>query len=279
MDAREIVQIDAPYYEINREERFFCATLYALLICNNNLAKFVHYLNQQYLKNTGEAVDENDFDNMELYVEYAYLRDIWNSIGPDNNEKKRDLILKSLGLSNHSLDSLDVHGLNQVFVGRGEPSITYIQNPGTWSISKYSKSGFFPNPEGNVDFEKVCKFKWCFNIKPDIVIQIGKKRVISIEAKLESGEGCYPSNEKEIEEFKRRSLKLIKQTELQKFMFEQLLGIKASLFYLTKNKSKTEEVGCFQITWDEIFTKLDFEGFHPFVRKALNKNLYLNPKS
>jgi hypothetical protein len=270
-----------PYYEINREERFFTATLYALLLNERNLRSFIQLLNTKLMPN--EKIDETRIPEFEIYVEYAYLRDCWNSLGVsrDKNETKISIIRKSLavlGISNSELESLKFHDWNRCFVGRGRPSAKYLQNPGTWSIVQIAKSGYFPNtPERNEDFKKICYFKWCFNIKPDLVIKIGKKKVISIEAKLESGEGKYPSNEAEIKVFKDRGIESIKQTKLQRFMFEKLLGLDSIAIYLTKRVSNhRKDDDCYQISWGEILPQLDKSNLHPFVLKAIKSNEYLN---
>lgn len=271
MDIR--TGIDKPYYKINREERFFCATLYSLLVQNNdNIKAFIRFLNEQ----SGDItkINEGKIEEFELYLEYAYLRDIWFDMNPDDNVKKHDFIFKSLQLSNKKLESLSTYELNNMLVGRGKPSESYIQNPGTWSISKFAR--LFPHhPQSNEDFEKICKYKWCFNIKPDLVIQINHDRILSIEAKLESGEGSYPSSEVHIKEFNRRGLKPVKQTELQKFMFEKLLDMKVDIFFLVKSESERREGDYTQITWCDVFSKLDFRGMHPFVLKALKENKHL----
>ena len=53
------------------------------------------------------------------------------------------------------------------------------------------------NIKNNDEFEAVCKFKWAFNIKPDIVIHTSLESAVCIEAKLESDESTYPKNKKE----------------------------------------------------------------------------------
>jgi hypothetical protein len=269
MDIRKEVRIEAPYYEINREERFYCTILYSLLVSNrDNFKTFLSYLNQY----ADEKVDLNIIDNYEIYTEYAYLRDLWEKIGKDN-DTKRSFIFKSLQLHDNKLEHLSPFELNSKLVGLGTPSNNYIQSPSTWSISKYAR--YFPyDDEGNENFLKICKFKWSFNIKPDMVIHLDPKRVISIEAKLESKEGYYPSSDEHKKEFIKRfpsekRNNFVSQTELQSFMFNNLLDVNASIFYLVKTKIKSKYIEVPQIFWGKVFEKMDFTNVHPSLKKAL----------
>jgi hypothetical protein len=270
-DIRHIAGISEPYYKINREERFFCAILYGLLIQNNsNLKSFIRLLNQKL--DTNISISNESYNNFEIYFEYAYLRDIWNNIGFDNdsNTKKHELIFNSLDIADKKLRTLNTLELNKTLVGLGKPSELHIQNPGIWSISMYAN--YFPGTdEGNSDFLKISMFKWCFNIKPDIVIQITPNKAISIEAKLESREGYYPSSDEHIKEFRKRNKNLIKQIDLQIFMFEKLLDTRVSLFNLVTKETKLKDERCKQITWKDVFLNLDLQSVHPFVLKALDR--------
>jgi hypothetical protein len=274
MDVRSTAGLGEPYFTINREERFFCATLYSLLVQkNDNLKRFVSFLNSR-LEREKDRVDEQRADDFEIYVEYSYLRDRWNSL--HNNEEKWRLIFDSLQLSDTSLSRLSVPQLNAALVGFGEPSSDQIQNPGTWSISRYSN--LFPRDvQGNRDFERLCKFKWCFKIKPDLVIQVNPNRVLSIEAKLESREGTYPAPAYRKEWIEERHLDPVKQTGLQSFMFDDILNMRASLFYLVKESSRDRRDGIPVITWQEVFGELDLTGTHPFVPRALKAKGWWSP--
>lgn len=117
---------------------------------------------------------------------------------------------------------------NEYFGAVPLPSEKYIQSPGNWSISKFKDN--FPD---NDEFLKVCKFKWCFNVKPDIVIHTSNDHAICIEAKFESGEGIFPTKQTVKDEFNRRELKFVGQTEIQKKIMK-LLGIKSKFLFLVQ---------------------------------------------
>jgi hypothetical protein len=265
MDIRSILNTDRELYKINREERFFSATLYSLLVQKNaNLKTFVSYLNSK-LGKADDKVDESDTDKLDVYFEYAYLRDLWNSF---DEEQRRALIYHWLGESKMTLAKFEVPELNKILVGLGKPSMKHIQSPSTWSISKYA-SHFPRTPQDNKEFERLCKFKWCFKIKPDLVIQVSPTRVFSIEAKLEYGESTYPSISSEKKEWNERKLLPVKQIELQSLMFKDLLNIHASIFCLAKKQSGYRSDGIQTITWKDVFAKMDFSNTHPSAIRAL----------
>lgn len=265
MDVRSVTGMNNPLYEVNREERFFSAILYSLLVQNNtNLKVFVSYLNSK-MKKAEDRVDAESADQMDVYFEYAYLRDIWNKC---DEEKRRRLIFSWLKQSKISLARLEVPELNEKLVGLGKPSLKHIQSPGTWSISTYAKH--FPSTQrNNEEFEMLTKFKWCFKIKPDLVIQVAPRRVLSIEAKLEYGESTYPSMNADKKEWDIRKLRNVKQTELQILMFKSLLGTHVSMFRLVKRKPGSQNEDIPAITWKEAFAELDLSQAHPSVARAL----------
>ena len=149
MDIREVSGVKERYFEINREERYYCASLYALLIQkNDNLKNFTSYLNSKM--STQDQVDINKSEEFEIYVEHSYPRDIWEHSG--KNEKKLELICQALNIASiKELSRKSPLEFNRVMVGFGGPSGEYIQNPGTWSISKYAIN-FNNDTQGNVDF-------------------------------------------------------------------------------------------------------------------------------
>ena len=103
---------------------------------------------------------------------------------------------------------------------------------------------------------------------------------LSNEAKYESNEGLYPSSEKEKNIFRKRGIKYVGQRELQKYMMEELLGIKTDFIYLVfkKEKVKSHKI----ISWAEVFGSLDVNGIPRFaiemVRNisAINKEDYIS---
>jgi len=94
------------------------------------------------------------------------------------------------------------------------------------------------------------------------VIHLSKDRAICIEAKLESGEGHYPSKPSEEVIFKQRGLEKCTQTSIQKYMMEELLGIETNFVFLVQ-KSNVSSDSHDVITWQKVFSNLDTANFHP----------------
>ena len=124
---------DLNFIEINREERNHVAILYHLLLSGNNLQKF--------LKISGITGDYENSE-IELFFEYALLRDFWERIKKDdegNTEKKAYLftILKDLILDKDKLDSFDTDAFNSYFGAKRAQSKTIIASPANWSIASF----------------------------------------------------------------------------------------------------------------------------------------------
>lgn len=261
MNIREILNFDAPYYSINREERNLAAIFYHALLINDNLKGFLDELNVPFVE-----------EEMAVYFEYSFLRDLWFSINKSDNQTKRKTILSFLKPENITwLENCSILDFNTWFGAVSVPSRTYIQSPGNWSIDKYKL-----NIHDNREFLEVCKFKWCFNAKPDIVIHVSNKRAICIEGKFESMEGEYPSKESEKREFRNRGLSFVKQTEIQEKIM-QLLGIEATFVFLVKNEiySTSHKI----IHWNDAFDMLDLSGSPLFIQKWIQrlKKPHVNP--
>lgn len=253
MSIREIANSSPNYFEINREERNYAAILFASLCASDNAERF--------LKLCG--VKSRIGPDFGIYFEYSYLRDLWNTITDDGT--KKEIILRHLPISGIA-DILQLPPVetNQRFGVSGEASTKFIQYPGRWSLIKYHR-----NFADNDDFLRICRFKWSFNIKPDIVIHIDKSRAICIEAKYESGEGQYPISDREKSIFHERGLRSVGQMELQRYMMNELLGITAEFFFLVfkKEKSETHRI----ISWAEAFRSLDTSGMPEFARQMIER--------
>lgn len=261
MNIREILNFDAPYYSINREERSLAAIFYHALLINNNLKGFLNKLNFPVVE-----------EEMAVYFEYSFLRDLWFSIDKSDNQTKRKTILSLLEPENSAyLQNCSVYDFNSWFGAVPVPSRDYIQSPGNWSVDKYKL-----NIHDNQEFLKVCKFKWCFNAKPDIVIHTSNNHAICIEGKFESGEGTYPSKESEKREFEIRGLPFVKQTEIQEKIME-LLGVEAIFFFLVKDEiySSSHKI----MHWNDAFDMLDLSGSPLFIQKWVQrlKKPHVNP--
>ena len=226
MNIRSLLDFDRNYSQINREERNLAAILYYALFHNNNTQRFLALISDP------TECDGSDFG---IYFEYSFLRDLWHNIDKEydrerGNNLKRQVIIQFLAPENaDDLRSKTTLEFNTYFGCVPKPSDSFIQSPGKWSIignPRIGIEGFSQTISDNGLFEKVCRFKWAFNIKPDIVIHKSKASAVCIEAKLESREGHYPYRSAEQMIFTARGITdRITQTELQRYMMEQLLGV------------------------------------------------------
>ncbi|MBW6533749.1 MAG: hypothetical protein K0B11_01955 [Mariniphaga sp.] len=262
MNIRDILKFNAPYYSINREERNLAAIFYHALLIKDNLKIFIKELGIEY-----PLVE----DEMGIYFEYSFLRDLWFSIDKSNNLIKRDIILNLLKPENTIyLQNCSIEKFNTYFGAVPTASRDYIQSPGNWSIDRYNSHISDKN-----EFLKICKFKWCFNAKPDIVIHTSNNHAICIEGKYESGEGEYPSKKSEKMIFKNRGLTFVKQTEIQGKIMD-LLGIKSSFVFLVqKNMVSTSHKTLY---WEEAFNFLDLNESPRFIQNWIKsiKRPYVN---
>jgi hypothetical protein len=253
MNIREIAKLSPNYFEINREERNYAAIFFAALCRPGNIEKFLEY----------GGVASQIGPEFGIYFEYSYLRDLWSKI--TNEDTKKEIIRKNLIIKEiEPILQLPFKEINKRFGVGGEPSSDFIQYPGKWALRNYDK-----NFRDNDDFLKICRFKWSFNIKPDIVIHMDKNTALCIEAKYESGEGCYPSTDVEKAIFRERGLNYVGQMDLQKYMMEELLGIKSSFMFLVfkKEYSETHRV----LSWAEAFGCLDLREMPNFALQMVRK--------
>jgi len=253
-NIREFAGIAENYSTFNREERNLATVLYYLFLQPSNLDRFFKLIGSKT-----EIVQEE----FGIYFEYSYLRDLWSKLG-DNNIK-RELIRTFLPLTSPGqIFNKSIYEFNSYFGAVREPSRNYIQSPGTWSLKRYA-----PNIKDNEDLLNICKFKWSFNAKPDIVINTSRDTAVCIEAKSESGEGFYPQKFDEVDIFKQRGIKRVSQTELQKYFMEDLLGIKTDFVFLVKKGapvSSSHKV----ITWKQLFHCLDLDGAPQFILEMID---------
>lgn len=256
MNIRTLLDFKDGYYKINREERNLAAIFYHTLLLGDNLKLFLISIDCKL------PVIENETG---IYFEYAYLRDLWNRKANENgNEIKRKLILDFLKPSNREeLEQMSIYNFNKYFGANRALSSEHIVSPSNWSISSFS------NTYNNDEFLKVCKFKWCFNAKPDIVIHTTHNTAICIEAKFESGEGKYPSKNEEKEIFNQRGLNSVGQLCIQKKIMEELLEIQTEYIFLVQKKSHSETHK--KITWEEAFKNLDTTNCPFFIKEWLKR--------
>lgn len=271
MNIREITG-SPEYWKINREERNYAAILFAALCTPGNAKAFLKHL--KYPDEIGK-----DFC---VYFEYSHLRDLWRhiSVGPTAtqagidaaNERKKALIRATLGIS--GLDDIlnkSPKCINKSFGVGGPLSAIHIQYPGRWSVSGLHKNKTFADSE---TFEKLCKFKWAFNIKPDLVIHLNKNKAICVETKYESVEGTYPVPRAEKEIFDARKLDRVNQIDLQEYLLKKLLGIEETDFFcISARKSAKEGRRYKHLGWKAVFDSLCIGDFHTSIQ-----DMARNPK-
>lgn len=272
-----------PFYRFLREERVFCAVLAHLLMqVGGNLRAFLGLLNSRLPSD--RAIPTAVVDDAEVYPEFSFLRDWWFALGR-NNDQKRDLIFKLAGrvpsLGRLDPDALPQQpaGFNARFMGdRGLRITRDIVYPGQWTIPALDDQArsMALGPEG---FRDLCRFKWSFNIKPDLVLVVPETRPICVEAKLESKEGSYPVRADECARFDRAAGagRRVGQLELQRFMFEYLLGEPCQPVIIggTPPHSGTvasETNDAVFVSWSDVFRCLDLDSSIPFVRRLVDEN-------
>ncbi len=178
-----------------------------------------------------------------------------------DNQGKRHLITELLGTDDvRALTAARTAEWNGHFGCGGRTlSTTHVQSPGSWALTRYD-----PNIEDNVGFLATTRFKWCWNTKPGLVIHTTLDHALVIEAKLESGEGRYPSGAPDRAVFARRGLPSVGQTELQQHLFTHLLGIHTQRLFVV-NKPGAKSQSHTQVRWHDIFAALNLTGLPAFV--------------
>jgi len=252
-NIREYADITENYSYFNREERNLVAVLYYLLLKPDNMERFLELVDKDI-----EIVQ----DQFGVYVEYSYLRDLWYKL--KGNDEKRGLIRNFLALRcGQEVFERSLFEFNRFFGAVPKPSQNYIQSPATWSLPRFAE-----NIHDNDDLLNVCKFKWSFKAKPDVVIHTSRDTAICIEAKSESGEGSYPQKDDEKKIFNQRDIKRIGQTELQKYFMEDLLGVRTHFVFLVRKgvpSSDSHKI----LTWKQVFDCLDVGDSPCFILESI----------
>ena len=259
------VGFSGDYETINREERNLSAILYYLLSDLSNVEQFLTYL----------GFDELPLDwpkNYSVFFEFALLRDLWSSQVKEQPDLARQVILDYLPEAPSHLKDCSIIEFNR-FWGASTPSSTYIQMPATWSISKMDAS------MSSELLLQACYFKWSFNAKPDLVLCLSKTVAVCCELKLESGVDQYPSSEKDKKVFKARGLKRIKQTDVQRYLMEELMGFSTRFVLINKaRKASTASPQIYQqVTWSELLANLNLTNIPLYMRKTLSTFLSSTP--
>lgn len=246
------VSLPAPgaFWTFNREERNAVAVLFGLLTRPGNLEVFCSRF----------GWEPDDLGDAEVAVEWTFLRDLWNhhsrTAGP---EVLRSAILGALAPANSALlRECSVLEFNTFFGAVPRPSATAVQSPSNWSVRRFDAT-----IDDDAEFVATCRFKWAFNIKPDLVVQTPGGRVLCIEAKWDSGEGSYPASEAEKAIFNRRGIPYVSQTEVQRYLVDEVLGFDGEFVFLARSHIDTAAGRA--ITWAEALEGLDRSGAPAFV--------------
>jgi len=172
--------IDKPYFKVNREERFYCFLLcHSLLMSEIVREGFTNLINHKI----GKILDVRD---LEVYIEAAVLRDFWYDLGnpkkydDKTHSRRQELLLYLLKkFVNLPKTVIDINDNDYDFLWT-KKSPKKLWNPGHWNETciKNNKAGI---EKEQVD--KLCKIKWAFNAKPDIML-VSNNHVVLIEAKL-----------------------------------------------------------------------------------------------
>ena len=252
-NMREYAGIIENYSHFNREERNLVAVLYYLLLKPGNMERFLELVAKSI------KIVQDQFG---IYVEYSYLRDLWNRL--KCNDEKRGLIRNFLTLKcGQEIFEKGLVEFNGFFGAVPKPSENYIQSPATWSLPRFAE-----NIHDNDDLLRVCKFKWSFKAKPDIVINTSRDTAICIEAKSESGEGSYPAEPEEKKIFEQRGIRKIGQTELQKYFMEELLGIRTYFVFLVSKGTPSSDSHKI-LAWKQVFDCLDVGDSPRFILECI----------
>ncbi len=233
---------EAKYWEVNREERFYCFLLaHAILSSESFRKKIVKKL---------EAFNGLNPDNIEVYIEAAAIRDYWKNLGelsdPKTEERRKTVIEKIFTLFNITVP------LSQYKFFRSPGG--HLWFPGRWEPSKSEK-------EERKELEEIWKrdlekIRWACNAKPDILL-VSEKTVVMIEAKYESVEGKSEETGYEQLQIQRYYIGKIMQTLIPAFSNKELKHV-----YLTKNDSAKEYIN---VHWSEIKEILLVEDIDKFT--------------
>ncbi len=301
------------YADYCREERNFAALLYAELLRPESLQRFLRLID-----GIGEVPNLHE---AEVFFEYAHARDLWHSFGKQSdrknktalasrNEAYRQAIGQLIGAPPELLESMqEAKAFNAFFMGRRDRdkevsigrrvSESEIQMPNQWDQRRFPDwvrsldrgDGISDNAAGIAFAQRICRLKWAFNAKADLVIHLPDLRAICVEIKVASGESKYsigPFEDPKVERYTNS------QTEQQRYVMTELLGYDTQFVFLTPSggpasdkahsadadKQKSDPP-IQHLTWSRVRDELFAEAGKPeellFVRRMLNSNA-LAPK-
>lgn len=270
-DIRDLLGFHDPYVSFCREERNYAALLYHVLLLPGNLQRFLEHLQEE-----GVVSDTwpKDTETAELYMEYAILRDMWKRVRPDPDTAVHTIAALVPGFPLEHLSD-DPAKFNGLLVSGSNPSSKHVQNPGRWSIAKINS---LYGPDETEVFRLTCMFKWSFNIKPDLALQLSPDHVIVLETKYESAAAKYPTKPEEQAIFNARRCERVGQMELQDFLLRNILGMQTAHLLVRKNPlsppvTPDSQAPYVTTTWKSILGSLDLGQAHSFARAMIDTRL------
>ncbi len=158
------------------------------------------------------------------------------------------------------------------FVAKKSSTYSTIQSPSNWGAGTIAHellcAGISEPDELKREVEKTLMFKWSFNIKPDIVMELAGDSVLCVELKYESGESYYPSS-KDKQGLKKPlkeggiSIQTINQIALQKFMLTEVLGFRHCEQVQIAKPNTRKILGVRRLTWGQAFNSLTKKSCSP----------------
>jgi hypothetical protein len=295
-----------PYHRFVREERHFCATLAHLLNQRGgNLRTFLGVLSEQLeLLALPPFADPESapVERAEIYVEFSYLRDQWDGLKVAGNrtlanENRRKFLIDLMSRSPElkRVVALEWPALpaafNEQFMGEAGRRIRMdIASPHHWvvpALLAVASSVAAGNTQLLRDaFRALCKLKWCFSIKPDLVIVVPGLKPLCIEAKLLGRQGQYPSGGEDTTYFNelfQPPAHRVGQIELQDFLFRSLLGTEAQHVYISRASDAVTLPGDGKkqlkvpvLSWLQVFERLNTSGSLDSVDDFIHTNINLS---
>jgi hypothetical protein len=127
----------------------------------------------------------------------------------------------------------------------------------------------------DAEFLRTCRFKWAFNLKPDLVVVDQDARAVCVEAKVESRAGTYPTADLERAEFDRRfgaGQGRVGQLELQRQLMENMLGFETTFVFLVQNLvSGSVEAPAVRMSWKDAFGVLNCASCQPYMQEWIRR--------
>ncbi|MFO0552240.1 MAG: hypothetical protein U0271_27885 [Polyangiaceae bacterium] len=233
-----------PYYEVNREERNYCALFAHALLSSSDCRERACVVIR---RRTGVALDPH---HLEVYLEVAALRDYWNDLGDpqrydEETHRRRRAVLDAI-LSFSSTDT-GVIDREPLFWTNGVGS--KLWSPARWDLHALD-SASLPHLK---------EVRMAFNAKPDILLMSPTSAVV-LEAKVESGEGRNEAV----------GYAQIKTQKLIVDLWKKLIPIFQPL-HVVLATLKLRRASELDLEWADVLEMVDSSGVDAFTKTALGR--------